>query len=111
MGQVLLVTRPQVCKQKPELCRKMAAGVVEASRVMHEQPERAIGVLQKRFPQVNADVLNAAYALIRDSTSNPPRLGDVEFENGERYNIAAGLMKPQDKLSSYKELYTDEFLK
>jgi ABC-type nitrate/sulfonate/bicarbonate transport system substrate-binding protein len=111
MGQVLLVTRPQVCKDKPTLCRKMAAGILEASDIMYKQPERAIAVLAKRFPQVNPDVLKQAYGLIRDSTTNPPKLGAVDFEHAERYNIAAGLEKPADKLASYSGLFTDEFTK
>ena len=111
MGQVLLVTRPAFCKEKPGICRKMAAGLQEASRIMHEEPQRAVGVLRKRFPQVDSTVMDVAFGLIRDSTSNPPHLGDIEFENAEVYNIAAGLMKPDQKLSSYKDLFTDEFLK
>jgi ABC-type nitrate/sulfonate/bicarbonate transport system substrate-binding protein len=111
MGQVLVVTRPEVCKQKPTVCRKMVAGELEASRIMHEQPELAIGVLRKRFPQVDAKVLDEAFELIRASTTNPPRLGPIEFENAERYNIAASLMKPEQKLASYADLFTDEFTK
>ena len=111
MGQVLLVTRPDFCKQKPDVCRKMAAGLMDASRLMHEEPRRAIEALRKRFPQVDAGVMEEAFQLIKDSTSNPPHLGAIEFENAERYNIAAGLMKPEQKLASYTDLFTDEFLK
>ena len=33
------------------------------------------------------------------------------LENGERYSIEAGLLKPEDKLKSYDGLYTDEYVK
>ena len=111
MGQVLLVTRPDFCKQKADTCRKMSAGLLEASRIMHQEPQRAVEVLRKRFPQVEASVMDDAFLLIRDSTPHPPHLGTVEFENAERYNIAAGLMKPEQKLAGYSDLFTVEFLK
>lgn len=111
LGQVMLVTRPQVCKDKPDLCRKMAQGLVDAAKVMHEQPDRAKEVLHKRLPQVSAAVLDQAYELVKNSTTSPPRLTKADFENAEEYNIAAGLEKPSDKLKSYDDLFSDAFLK
>lgn len=111
LGQVMLITRPEVCKEKPDLCRKMAQGLVEAAKVMHEQPDRAKEVLRKRLPQVTLAVLDQAYELVKDSTTSPPRLTKADFENAELYNIAAGLEKPSEKLTSYDDLFTDQFIK
>ena len=33
------------------------------------------------------------------------------LENGESYNIEAGLLKAEDKLKSYDGLFTDEYVK
>ena len=111
MGQVVVVTKPETCKARPDLCRKMAMGIVEAAKVMHEQPELAKDVLRKRFPQVDAKVLDQAYELIKDSTTSPPRLSATDFENAESYNILAGMMKPSEKLASYNDLFTSDFVK
>jgi NitT/TauT family transport system substrate-binding protein len=111
LGQVMLVTRPQVCSDKPELCRKMAQGLVEAARIMQDQPDRAKDVLRKRLPQIAPAVLDQAYDLVRQSTPNPPLPTNADFENAERYNIAAGLEKTDEKLSSYEDLFTDRYLK
>jgi hypothetical protein len=53
----------------------------------------------------------AAFEVIRKISPNPPRVTAKAIENTERLNIEAGLLKPQDKLASYKGLATDEFLK
>jgi hypothetical protein len=33
------------------------------------------------------------------------------MKNGDRMNAQAGLLKPEDKVSSYDGLFTNEFLK
>ena len=32
------------------------------------------------------------------------------LENGETYNIEAGLLRPEDRLRSYEGLYTEAFI-
>jgi hypothetical protein len=49
--------------------------------------------------------------LTRKITPNPPVLTKEAIENTDVYNIAAGLMKPEEKLSSYDGLYTDEYVR
>ena len=41
----------------------------------------------------------------------PPIVVVGAFENGERYSIEAGLLKPEEKLKSYDGLYTDEYVR
>ena len=111
MGQVVVVTKPETCKAKPDLCRKMAMGIVDAAKLMHEQPELAKDVLRKRFPQVDPKVMDEAYTLIKDSTTSPPRLDKTDFEHAENYNILSGMLKPSEKLTSYDDLFTSDFVK
>jgi hypothetical protein len=35
---------------------------------------------------------------------------EAAISNSDRLNIEAGFMKPAEKLSSYKELFTNEFV-
>lgn len=56
-------------------------------------------------------VLAAAFATIRKISPYPPRIDAKGLDNVERFNIDAGLMKPEDKLASYDGLYTNEFVK
>jgi len=32
------------------------------------------------------------------------------LENGENYNVEAGLLRPEDRLKSYEGLYTEAFI-
>jgi NitT/TauT family transport system substrate-binding protein len=33
------------------------------------------------------------------------------LENAERFNVDAGLLKPEEKLKSFSGIFTDEFVK
>jgi len=33
------------------------------------------------------------------------------FENAERFNVEAGLLKPDEKLKSYDAFFTDQYVK
>ena len=68
-------------------------------------------MLRKRFPQVDPKVMDEAYTLIKDSTTSPPRLDKTDFEHAENYNILSGMLKPSEKLTSYDDLFTSDFVK
>jgi hypothetical protein len=43
-------------------------------------------------------------------TPSPPVPSKKGIENTDNYNIRAGLMKPEDKLSDYSKLFTDKYV-
>ena len=44
-------------------------------------------------------------------TFDPPITTPQDLENGDNMNIAAGFLKPEDKLADYKALIDNEFVK
>jgi hypothetical protein len=48
---------------------------------------------------------------IRKITPRDLKLSPKDFENAERFNIEAGLLKPEEKLKSYDDLFTDQFVR
>jgi hypothetical protein len=40
-----------------------------------------------------------------------PEIVETAIANSDRLNVEAGFMKPEEQLSSYKELFTNEFLR
>jgi hypothetical protein len=78
---------------------------------LHDHPGEALGLLKKRFSTLSDPVLVAGYEQILKAARRPPVTVRAALENGELYNIEAGLLKPEDKLKSYDGLYTDEYVK
>ena len=74
-----------------------------------DRPDEASALLRKRFPQVDDRQFALAMADTRKITPRDLMLSPAGFENAERFNIAAGLLKPEEKLKSYDNLFTDEF--
>ena len=48
---------------------------------------------------------------MRKITPRDLMLSPAGFENAERFNIEAGLLKPEEKLKSYDNLFTDQFVR
>ena len=49
--------------------------------------------------------------MVRAMTPEPPVTTAKELENGDLMNIAAGFMKPEDKLADYSALIDNDFVK
>jgi NitT/TauT family transport system substrate-binding protein len=67
--------------------------------------------MQKRFKTLDAKLLSTAFDEVRASTPRPPIPTRQALENADIYNIDAGLMKPEEKLKSYDDIFTDKYVK
>jgi NitT/TauT family transport system substrate-binding protein len=110
-SNTVLATRPETCEKRKTVCQGMGRAFAEASAYMHDHPEEALAVLKKRFPTLDDALLKASFDVIRKITPNPPVVGKGELENTETLNIDAGLLKPEERLTSYEGLYTDAYVK
>ena len=106
----VLVTRPAVCVENRALCAKMTAAFAEAARILRNDQPRALATLRLRFPQISEPVLKASLEMIARSTPALPEATIQGLENSETFNVAAGVLKPDDKLKTYDGLFTTEFL-
>jgi ABC-type nitrate/sulfonate/bicarbonate transport system substrate-binding protein len=107
----LVVAQPATCEKKPTLCEAVGQTFKEAMADMHAHPEAAEAVLAKRFPTIDPKVLHTAFLAELAMTPSPPTPNEKAIENADNYNVAAGLMKPEEKLSDYNKLFTDKFAK
>lgn len=110
-ANTVVATKPATCEQNPKLCLAVGQTFVDASAMMHAYPDAALAVMQKRFPTLDPKVLAASFAAELKITPNPPVPTALGLENTDNYNIAAGLMKPEEKLSDYSKLFTDAYVK
>ncbi|HEY3916503.1 MAG TPA: ABC transporter substrate-binding protein [Stellaceae bacterium] len=111
IGSVMVVARPDFCKEHASICLKMGHTMKLAADFIHDHPQDCLAILKKRFPTVDDAVLKASYEAVRDMTPQPPAPEAQQLANAENMNVAAGFMKPEEKLKSYDGLLTAEFAK
>ena len=110
ISSALLMTRADFCAPHRSVCAKMVQGFVAATRIVRTQPEETLAIMKARYGTYDDKVLNAAYEMVRAMTPDPPVTTAKELENGELMNIAAGLLKPEEKLAGYDALIDNEFV-
>ena len=111
IGSVMVLTRPQFCAQKRSICVKMGHAMKLAADFIHEHPQESLAILKKRYQNVSDAVLKASYEAVVAMTPQPPAPEAKQLANAENMNVAAGFMKPEEKLKSYDALFTAEFAK
>jgi ABC-type nitrate/sulfonate/bicarbonate transport system substrate-binding protein len=107
----LILTRPQLCTERRSMCEKMGHSFMLAIDFLLKRQDDARAILQKRFPTVTDDVLKRCFEAVIRITNSPPAVTLIGLENGDRMNAESGFLRPEDKVSSYDGLFTNEFLK
>jgi len=109
-GAGVVITRGQFCADHRSVCVKMGRSMVEAVAFVHEHKPKALAVLRAHFPQIDAGVTERSFATIEKSMPAKPLIVETAIRNADRVNIEAGFMKPEEKLGSYSDLFTNEFV-
>jgi ABC-type nitrate/sulfonate/bicarbonate transport system substrate-binding protein len=107
----VVLTKPETCEKRKSLCVKLGAVFKEAVAYIHDKPAETTAILRKRFPNLEAPLVAAAFAQIRKATPRTPVVTRKSLENADDFNVEAGFMKKEQKLKSYDSIYTDEYVK
>jgi ABC-type nitrate/sulfonate/bicarbonate transport system substrate-binding protein len=108
----LVYTRPEVCKEKRDLCARMARAYVGAAKMIQEKPDEVFEtVLKKRFAKMDPQLLATAWKVAQKAHAKDIRVNVRQLENSQKVSLDAKLLDPKDALKSYDGLYTDEFVK
>jgi ABC-type nitrate/sulfonate/bicarbonate transport system substrate-binding protein len=107
----LVITRPPFCVEHRTICMKLGHSLAAAVKFIHEHKAESIAILEKRFPQIDHAVVEPSFAVVEKAMPPVPAVVEAAIANSDRLNIEAGFMKPQEKLGSYKDLYTNEFVR
>ena len=110
-ANTLVATKPETCVKRRALCEGVGKTFREAVGVMFDRRGEALALLKKRFPTIDDRQLAVAFDDVRKITPRDLRLTAQGFENAERFNIEAGLLKPEEKLKSYDDFFTDAYVK
>jgi len=111
LSSALLMTRAGFCAEQRSICEKMVHGVVEATRIIRNQPPETLAIMKARFGTYDDKVLRAAYDMAKTMTPDPPVTTAKELENSDLMSIAAGFMRPEEKLADYGALIDNDFVK
>ncbi len=111
IGSVMVITRPQFCIDHRSICVKMGHAMKLAADFIHEHPQESLAILKKRYDKIDDAVLKASYEAVVGMTPQPPVPEAAQLANAENMNVAAGFMKPEEKLKSYDALFSAEFAK
>jgi ABC-type nitrate/sulfonate/bicarbonate transport system substrate-binding protein len=106
-----LVARPDFCDAKPSICERIVAGYGEAADYLHQKPKESIEILKKRLPAMDPGVFAEAFELVRQSTPKSPRIEETGLARAQDFMLVTGMMTEGEKLASFKDIYTNKFVK
>jgi NitT/TauT family transport system substrate-binding protein len=104
-----VVTRADECERKPTICKRTVDGFQRAMDYMHEHPREAMVILHKRMPSEDVAMLEEAYGLMTKWTPRSGRMTEDGWAKAQELALVAGMIKPSEKLSSFKALYTNAY--
>ena len=108
----MIYTRPDYCKQKHDVCVRVARAYQGAAKSIQEKPEEVLEtVLKKRLAKSPPDLLAEAWKVAQKAHAKDIRVNHAMLENSQRVSLDARLLDPKDALKSYDDLFTDEFVK
>ncbi len=107
----IVTVRADYCPAHADLCTKFMNGMIQGIKIVVTDREKTMAEMKKRFPAYDDTVLGMAYDALKDAENYPPRVDPKAVENGDRMNIAAGFLKPDEKLNDYRPLIDNSYIK
>lgn len=108
----LVYTRPEVCKEKREMCARVGRAYAAAARMIQEQPQEVFDkILKKRFEKIDPQLLAAAWEINRRVHAKDVRITAQQFDHAQKVSAEAKLLDQRDTVKNYDGLFTDEFVK
>jgi len=102
---------PGYCEQKPVVCGKMVEGYAEAMTYLHEHPKEAGDILKKRMPGMDPGAFDDAFAMTRKWTPKTMKMSEEGLKNAQELMVIGGMLKAEEKLASFHEIYTNKYVK
>jgi ABC-type nitrate/sulfonate/bicarbonate transport system substrate-binding protein len=107
----MILTRPQFCAGRRDTCMRMGHAIAAALKFVHDDRQDAYAILKNHYSKLDDEILRAAFEDLEHLLAQSPVITETAIANSDRMNIEAGFMKPEDARASYKELFSDEFVR
>jgi ABC-type nitrate/sulfonate/bicarbonate transport system substrate-binding protein len=102
-------TRADFCNEKPSVCTKMMQGITDAMTFILDHPKESIDILAKKFPTLEHNVFVNSFEVIRKGTPRSSKVTETSMANAQKLMLSGGMLKPDEKLASFKDIYTDKY--
>ena len=107
-----VVTRADECTRKPTVCKRTVDGFQRAMDYMHDHPKESLAILAKRLPGEDPAVLAEGFKLMVPWTPRTGgRMDDEGWRKAQELMLIAGMIKPDEQLKSFKDIYTNKYIK
>lgn len=110
-GHEFVVTRPEICAEKKQLCVAMGKVFAEATAFIHDKPVETQAILAKQFPTLSKEVLARSVEYLKRSTPRNAQVTVEQLRNVELYNVRAGLLKEADRVKEFDGLFTNQYVR
>ena len=107
----IITVRADYCPAHKDLCTKFMNGFIAGMKIVVSDRDKTMAEMKKRFPAYDDKVLGMAYDALKDAENVPPRVDPKAIENGDKMNVAAGFLKPGEKLKDYAPLIDNSYIK
>jgi hypothetical protein len=108
----LIYTRPDFCTGKRDLCARVVRAYVGASKMIQEKPDVVFEtILKKRFAKMDPTLLATAWKVVQTAHAKDIRVNVTMLQNSQKVSLVAKLLDPKDALTSFDDLFTNEFIK
>jgi NitT/TauT family transport system substrate-binding protein len=107
----IVTVRADYCPAHADLCTKFMSGMIAGMKIVVTDREKTMAEMKKRFAAFDDTVLGMAYDALKDAENYPPRVDPKAMENGDLMNVAAGFLKPDEKLKDYQPLIDNNYIK
>ena len=106
----VILVKKQTCIDHKSLCVKMGEAVVKAAAFIHDHPKQTMAILGKRTHVTDPAILADAYKVTLESTPLAPVLDAKGLATADDLNVQAGFMPASQKLPSYDNIFTNEYV-
>jgi ABC-type nitrate/sulfonate/bicarbonate transport system substrate-binding protein len=107
----LTTVRPDFCDKKPSVCTKLLEGYKMAFAFMNEHPKETLDILAKRLAGNDPQDLAEAFENVRRTTPRTPAVAELALVHAQELMIVGGMIKPEEKVSSFNGFYDNRFAK
>jgi ABC-type nitrate/sulfonate/bicarbonate transport system substrate-binding protein len=107
----VVVTRAGRCEEKPTLCERLMAGFVDGMNYILDHPKESLRLLDKWLPGLDPAAAEESFELIRRWTPRSAKIKEEGFVHSQQLMLAGGMLREDEKLSSFADLYTNKYKK
>lgn len=106
-----ITTQPDHCDRTPKVCQAIVDVYAQGMAFLREHPKEASVILRKRFEGLEPAAFDDAFEIVRKWTAKSTRIEEEGLQHAQDLMVFAGMIKDEERLSSFAELYTNKFTK